>query len=230
MTCDGAMQAIDALFVGELDARSFAALREHVAHCAGCRDQYERIARVEAVLEKGSLSPDRAQILEPLLLARVKPLEAPGSAWWHRLMPALGALALLLLALPLSRAAQEEFQARSGRSSTFGVRAFCVAVGPTPKVTAEARPGGRLACPPGSAVQFTYTAPRASRLHIDIPASGQRFFPTDDASGAVGTGVDVPLPFSTPVSDWLEGPTQVRARFFDEAGKVLGETTLTLEP
>ncbi|MFP2910295.1 hypothetical protein ACLESD_35700, partial [Pyxidicoccus sp. 3LFB2] len=81
---------------------------------------------------------------------------------------------------------------------------------------------------------FAYTAPEGARLTIEAPsASGEplRFYPSEGPAAQVAPGVDVPLPFSTPVQGgWLSGNLDVRARFTDAQGQTLGETRLTLTP
>jgi hypothetical protein len=131
------------------------------------------------------------------------------------------------------RPGEGEWQARSGSpGSAFGVRAFCVS--PEGKVQGEAQPGGRLACSEGAAVQFSYTAPAGARLSVAAKSpSGEvlQFFPREGEAAPVTPGVDVPLSYSTPVQGgWLSEPLEVRARFTDEKGQVLGETQVMLTP
>jgi hypothetical protein len=91
-----------------------------------------------------------------------------------------------------------------------------------------------LACAEGAAVQFSYTAPQGARLSVVAQSpSGEvlQFFPREGEAAPVMPGVDLPLPYSTPVQGgWLSAPLEVRARFTDEKGQVLGETAVTLTP
>ncbi|MFP2899894.1 hypothetical protein ACLEQD_26470, partial [Corallococcus sp. 4LFB] len=105
----------------------------------------------------------------------------------------------------------------------------------TGEVLAEARPGGTLTCAEGNAVQFSYTAPQRVRLSLEgLPQAGGeplRFFPSEGAAPEVAAGVDVPLPFSTPVQGgWLTGPVPVHARFTDAQGRTVADTQVTLTP
>ncbi len=136
------------------------------------------------------------------------------------------------------------YQARSGaaagtESGAWGVRAFCVAPtegAETPRVLAEAGPGDTLKCAAGQRLQFTATAGRPARLELEgLRANGGeplKFVAAADPDAALREGVDVALPFSTPVSaGWLEAPVLVRARFLDaDSGQLLGESQLTLSP
>ncbi|MBN1204165.1 MAG: zf-HC2 domain-containing protein [Myxococcaceae bacterium] len=246
MTCTNqeAKEALSALFLGALEASGHARLREHVKSCAECREQYERLSRVESSLEKRVLPKEREALLEAQLMERVRASEraaAPerGSFWslWKVLLPvvAVAAVAVLVVRPQVSGpgTAGGEWQARSGSGErAFGVRAFCVS--PEGKVQGEALPGGRLPCPEGAAVQFSYTAPEGARLSVAAQApSGEvlRFFPREGEVAPVTPGVDVPLAYSTPVQGgWLSAPLEVRARFTDEQGKLLGETKVTLTP
>lgn len=237
MTCESAQRVIEDQFAGELAPAEDAPLRAHLASCPGCRALYDQLARVDAFLERsnGGLSPTRAAGLERSLLSRVAaPPPAGDRPLLRWLMPALGAAALLVLALPLSRfePRPSPWQSRAGVSSAFGVRAFCVRPGPPPEVTGEARPGGTLACAPGAALQFTYTAPSDARLEIAVAGADLRFFPGADGLGQVVSGTDVPLPFSTRVdASWLSGPVDVQARFVHPVtSTVLGESRITLAP
>lgn len=241
--CDRqARQSLEALFRGELDAEGFTRLRAHMAECAGCREAYDKLGRVESVLEKRALPVGREALLEKELFARLgvaaEPARAPErEPFFQRfLIPvALGlAAALVLLVVgPQVQKQEPEWRARGGEpgTSTWGLRAFCV--GADGQVSGEALPGGTLACGEGGAVQFSYTAPRAARLTVEArsPAGEPlRFFPRED-EGEVVAGVDVPLPHSTPVmKSWLAAPLEVRATFEDEQGRPLSETRLTLIP
>lgn len=242
-----AKRALQALFRGELDGEGFTRLRAHAAGCPSCREAYDRLARVESSLEKRVLPGGRQALLEDELLARVRAGTAPAKAPTRAAAPArfsfqpwmgasLGfamAAVLAVLVVPGMLKQQDEFQARSGApGSAYGVRAFCI--GADGQALAEARPGGTLACPEGGAVQFSYTAPQAARLQLEAAApSGEplRFFPQEGVAGEVAPGVDVPLPYSTPVQGgWLSGALEVRARFTDAEGRPLGETRVTLTP
>ncbi|WP_395853888.1 hypothetical protein [Cystobacter fuscus] len=242
-----AKQALRALFEETLDAEGFARLRAHVAGCGECREAYERLARVESALEQRALPGNRQALLERELFARLsgapQPVRAPAPtrrrfslpSFW---VPSLAGLALasvaVVLVVPRLRAAPDsEWSARgSAVPSAWGVRAFCV--GPEGDVREEARSGETLACGEGSAVQFSYTAPEAALLTVETrSASGEplRFFPAEGGEKEVAAGVDVPLPYSTPVQDgWLSGPLEVRASFSDARGRVLSQTRLTLVP
>jgi hypothetical protein len=57
-------------------------------------------------------------------------------------------------------------------------------------------------------------------------ATDQTFF----APAQVNAGIDVALPSSTPVGEWLAGPRQVTARFTDAKGETLAESSLTVTP
>lgn len=246
MTCTNheAKAALKALFLGEMKPEGHSRLREHASTCAECREAYERLSRVESALEKRALPRSREALLEAQLMARVRGAEqaaAPARSsfweWWKVALPALAvAAAALVVVLPRVKGTQSdegEWQARKGSTeSAFGVRAFCVS--PEGKVQGEALPGGTLACPEGSAVQFSYTAPEGARLSVAAtsPAGDVlQFFPSEGAAVPVTPGVDVPLSYSTPVQGgWLKAPLQVKARFTDEKGKTLGETQVTLTP
>lgn len=237
----GAKRALEALFLGELDSEGFARLRAHVAGCASCREAYERLARVESALEKRALPGHRQALLEQELLARVA-REAPAApaprpwVWRPWALGGLGALAasLLLGGTWLLRPREPEWQARGsqGQSQAWGIRAFCIS--PSGQVGAEARPGQTLTCAPGSSVQFSYTAPTTARLSLVVAASSGeplQLFPPEGPATRVPPGVDVPLPYSSPVAeDWLPAPLQVRALFTDDSGQLLSESQLTLAP
>lgn len=246
MTCKDteAKTALRALFLGELEAERHAWLREHLKTCAECREAYERLSRVESSLEKRVLPKGREALLEAQLLARLQAAERAAAPerrsfwdWWKVMLPAAAVAAVaMLVVLPRvrgSRPGEGEWQARSGSAgSAFGVRAFCVS--PEGKVQGEAQPGGKLACSEGAAVQFSYTAPTGARLSVAAKSpSGEvlQFFPREGEAAPVTPGVDVPLSYSTPVQGgWLAEPLEVRARFTDEKGQVLGETQVTLTP
>ncbi len=239
-----AKAALRALFLGELEAERHARLREHLKTCAECREAYERLSRVESSLEQRVLPKGREALLEAQLMARLQTAERAAAPerrsfwdWWRVMLPAAAVAAVaLVVVLPRVRGSgpgEGEWQARSGSAgSAFGVRAFCVA--PDGKVQGEAQPGGRLACSEGAAVQFSYTAPAGARLSVAAKSpSGEllQFFPREGEAAPVTPGVDVPLSYSTPVQGgWLSEPLEVRARFTDDKGQVLGETQVTLTP
>jgi hypothetical protein len=215
-----------------------------MATCAECREQYERLSRVESSLEKRVLPKGREALLEAQLLERVRAADRAAAPerrsfwdWWKVGLPvAAVAVVAMLVVLPRVRgqgSADGEWQARKGSgASAFGMRAFCVWRGG--KVQGEAQPGGTLACPEGASVQFSYTAPEGAQLSVvGQPTSGEvlQFFPLEGKAEAVPPGVDVPLSYSTPVrGGWLSAPVEVRARFTDDKGRVLGETQVTLTP
>jgi anti-sigma factor RsiW len=246
MTCANSEMkaALRELFLGELSAEGHARLREHVKTCAECREGYERLSRVESALEKRVLPQGREALLEEQLMARVRaseqaaaPQRRPFWDWWKVALPAAAVAAVALLVVsPRGQGtgpAEGEWQARKGAAdSAFGVRAFCVSS--EGKVQGEALPGGKLECPEGAAVQFSYTAPQGARLSVAAKSSSGevlQFFPREGEPAPVTPGVDVPLSYSTPVQGgWLSAPLEVRARFTDDKGQVLGETQVTLSP
>jgi hypothetical protein len=233
-----AREALEQLLLGGLSASSYAWLRAHAKECASCHEEYDRISRVAIALEKPAaiLPQERLKLLEAQLLGSLKP--TPLERRWRWALPvavAASAAALLVVTVPgvWPRGAPEPFQARGTERSIFGVRAFCVQPGSPPQVIAEARPHEALRCPLGAALQFTYTAPRASLLEItSVPEDAQRFFPSSDARAEVTPGVDVPLPYSTPVTPaWLREPTRIVARFREPGtGAPLAETFITVRP
>ncbi|QSQ21719.1 zf-HC2 domain-containing protein [Pyxidicoccus parkwayensis] len=245
-----AKRALQALFRGELDAEDFTWLRTHAATCPSCRETYDKLSRVESSLEKRALPEGRQALLEQALFARLAESRAPAPVRaprpserpsffrpWMGFAMGLATVAALTLLVVIPEEGDnprrsEEWGVRSGEGSAWGVRAFCV--GADGRVRAEARPGGTLPCEEGGSVQFSYTAPEAARLTIETTsASGEplRFFPSEGPPAEVAPGVDVVLPLSTPVQGgWLSGPLDVRARFTDARGQVLGETRLTLTP
>ena len=245
MTCKNheARSALKALFLGELKAEAHQRLREHAATCAECREQYNRLSRVESSLEQRVLPQGREALLEAQLMARVQAAERAAAPerhsfweWWKVALPAVAAAAVALVVV-LPRVGQKpeggEWQARKGSTeSAYGVRAFCVST--EGKVQGEALPGGKLACPEGASVQFSYTAPEGARLSVAArSASGEvlQFFPREGEAAPVTPGVDVPLAYSTPVQGgWLAAPLEVHARFTDEKGRMLGETQVVLTP
>ena len=256
--CDDrqAKKAMAALFQkgtdGGLDAAGFERLRAHLATCPECQQTYDKLSRVESVLELRALPKAHGALLEQVLFAKLaqaagpapRPVARPERRWFTSpfLVPlSLGAaaatVALVVVGPSLQRpatTAPPEWQARSSAPGVgaWGVRAFCVA--PTGTVLAEARPGGTLACAEGNAVQFSYTAPERVRLSLEgLSKTGEplRFFPSEGAAPEVAAGVDVPLPFSTPVQGgWLTDAVRVRASFTDAQGRTLADTQVTLTP
>ncbi|NRD58085.1 anti-sigma factor family protein [Corallococcus exiguus] len=245
--CDDrrAKQAMAALFEkgrDGLDADGFERLRAHLATCPDCQETYTRLSRVESVLEQRALPRSRSALLEQALFARLQP--APARRKWLAsplfmplaLSAAAATVALLVVTPSMDRSGQDvpEWQARSSApgEGAWGVRAFCVS--PEGTVLAEARPGGTLTCADGNAVQFSYTAPERVRLSLEgLPKEGEplRFFPSEGPAPEVAAGVDVTLPFSTPVQGgWLTGPVPVRARFTDAQGRTVADTQVTLKP
>lgn len=246
MTCTNSEMkaALRQLFLGELKPEAHAQLREHAKTCPQCRDDYERLSRVESALEKRVLPQGREALLEAQLMARVQASEKAAAperrsfwGWWKVALPAAAMAAVaLLVVVPRARTsnpAEGEWQARKGSDkSAYGVRAFCVSS--EGQVQGEALPGGKLACPEGASVQFSYTAPQGARLSVAAKStSGEvlQFFPREGSQASVTPGVDVPLSYSTPVQGgWLSAPMEVRAQFTDDKGQVLGETQVTLTP
>jgi anti-sigma factor RsiW len=239
-----AKQSLEALFRGELDAEGFTRLRAHAAGCPECREAYDKLGRVESVLERRALPTGREALLEKELFARLGAAAKPARTseperkrfFQMFLLPAamgLAAAVVLLVVGPQLLTREPEWRARGGESGTsaWGIRAFCV--GTDGEVRGEALPGGTLACGEGGAVQFSYTAPESARLTVEATSpTGEplRFFPSE-GEGEVAAGVDVPLPHSTPVMEsWLSGPLEVRASFKDEQGRPLSETRLMLAP
>ena len=243
MTCadSEAKAALQSLFLGELEAEGHGRLRAHAKTCAECGEAYEKLSRVESSLEKRVLPSQREALLEAQLMARVQGAERaaaqarrPRPFWdWFKVALPAGAVAAVAMLVVLPRLqAQDEWGARGAGDSAYGVRAFCVSA--QGQVRGEARPGGTLACPEGAAVQFSYTAPQGARLSVAAKsASGEvlQFFPREGELAPVGPGTDVPLEYSTPVEGgWLAAPLEVRARFVDEKGQLLGETQVKLIP
>ena len=235
MNCEGARAAMEEQFAGEPLGERAAQLRVHLETCAPCRERYDRLARVDLSTERGGLSEQRMDALQ----ARIPGLSSVTSisptppvtrrSGWSTSFAAAAVMVLVTaIAIPLWRATRDEdaFTPRGGGTS-WGVRAFCVNEG---RVTGEALPGGILKCGQGSVVQFTYTAPKAAQLSIALEGSGQRFFPADSERATVGSGIDVPLPQSTPVGAWLTGPQKVTAHFTDTAGAPLFESSVTITP
>ncbi|QRN96555.1 zf-HC2 domain-containing protein [Archangium violaceum] len=244
-----AKQALAALFRGELDGEGYTRLRAHAAGCEECREAYDKLGRVESVLEKRALPASREALLEKVLLERVaaaaKPARAPvpeRKRFFEGLfMPAALGLAvctvLVLLVVPrlgTQPAGEPEWRSRGVETGTkaWGLRAFCV--GADGEVKGEARPGGTLVCGEGGAVQFSYTAPEGARLSVvGTPPGGEplRFFPREGEAADISAGVDMLLPYSTPVEGgWLAGPLEVQASFMDARGRPLSTTRLTLSP
>ncbi|CAM3098320.1 hypothetical protein G4177_17005 [Corallococcus sp. ZKHCc1 1396] len=255
--CDDrrAKQAMSALFQEGsqgLDAAGFERLREHLATCPSCQDTYDRLSRVESALEQRALPQARSALLEQALWTRMAKAASPAprpavvesprrwftAPWFVPLslgvVAASVALVVVVPSLQRAEPTAPEWQARSAEPGVgaWGVRAFCIA--PAGTVLAEARPGGTLACAEGHAVQFSYTAPERVRLSLDgtsVTGEALHFFPREGAASEVAAGVDVPLPFSTPVQGgWLTGPVLVRANFTDAQGRTVADTLVTLTP
>jgi anti-sigma factor RsiW len=235
--CADRIPALDALFTGDLPEKEADALRAHLEGCDGCRAYHDRLWKVEAALEKRAMPSRAADDLERRLLARAKaqaPAERP-EPWWKRRwvlfgapLAAVAACALVVL-VAIPRRAPDEFTPRGGEAGpAFGVRAFCI--GPGAAITGQARPGESLACPEGSAIQLSVTAPQAGRLTAVARApSGE---PQELANGVpVSPGADAPLPFSTPSKKtWLNGPTRLTVHFESADGKMRTEREITLLP
>lgn len=225
--------ALDRLFVGELGGADFERLHQHVAGCNSCAKQYDRITHAEQRLTAAQgLSAERLSLLQGRVAARAEAAnEKDRSAkranrWW---MPALGvglaaAVAVAVAYIPAER--PSEYQARgAGTHAAFGIRAFCVS---GTKVVAEALPGGRLKCAAGSAVQLTYTAPAAATLNVNVNGTVP-MFPTEGGAAKIVSGVDVPLDFSTKVTDqWLSQPAQLTATFEAADGRT-ARSVITVE-
>ncbi len=235
MNCEAARAAMEEQFAGEELCERAEQLRVHLQTCTTCTERYDRLARVDLSLERGGLSEQRMDVLQARILGKssvasiAPPPPVARRSGWSTLLAAAAVMVLVTaIAIPLWRSTRDDdaFTPRGGGTS-WGVRAFCVNGG---RVTAEALPGGTLKCGPGSVVQFTYTAPQAAQLSIALEGSGQRFFPADTERATVTSGIDVPLPQSTPVGDWLAGPQRVTARFTDAAGAPLVESTVTITP
>jgi hypothetical protein len=239
---------LEQLFGGELEAEGFARLRAHASGCAECREAYDKLARVEASLEQRALPASREALLEKALFARLEKAEqAARPAGLARfvspffLRSTLGAVAAAVLAVVLvprltARPPESDvYLPRGGKdagSEAWGLRAFCV--GPDGKVRGEARPGGALGCAEGSSVQLSYTAPEGARLQVlGTSTTGEplQFFPREGEAAEVVPGVDVLLPYSTPVQGgWLSAPVEVEARFTDAQGRPLARTRVQLTP
>jgi hypothetical protein len=248
MTCadSEAKAALQALFLGELEAEGHGRLRAHAKTCAECGEAYEKLSRVESALEKRVLPQQREALLEAQLMARVQAAEGaaasarrPRPFWdWFKVALPVGAAAAVAMLVLLPRLQgtgtqrDEWWGTRGPGDSAYGVRAFCVSA--QGKMQGEARSGETLACPEGAAVQFLYTAPEGARLSVAAKsASGEvlQFFPREGDMAPVAPGTDVPLEYSTPVEGgWLAAPLEVHARFVDEKGQLLSETQVKLIP
>ncbi len=231
MTCEAARAAMEDQFAGEIAPQQAEHLREHLKTCEVCRERYDRLARVDVVLSKGGLSEQRMDALQARILGTkaatslAAPVLRQVSRGWVTLLAA--AAVLVVVAIPSWWVLRDDGFTPRGGGTSWGVRAFCVNEG---KVTGEALAGGTLTCPAGSIVQFTYTAPEAAQLSITLDGTDQRFFPAEAARAEVKAGIDVSLPTSTPVGEWLTGPQRVTARFTDAHGATLAESTLTVTP
>ncbi len=233
MNCEAARAAMEDQFAGEIAPEQAGHLREHLATCEGCRERYDRLARVDLVFSKGALSEQRMDALQARILGpkAVSAVAAPPPlvrrGWTTLLAAAAVVVVVSAMAITAWRASRDDGFTPRGGGTSWGVRAFCVNEG---KVTGEALAGGTLTCPSGSILQFTYTAPEAAKLSIALDGTDQRFFPADSALALVKAGIDVPLPTSTPVGEWLTGPQRVTARFTDASGATLAQSTLTVTP
>ena len=235
MNCEAARAAMEDQVAGEIAPEQVEHLREHLGTCEVCRERYDRLARVDVVLSKGGLSEQRMDAMQARILGArsvsplaAAPLPPPVRRGWTTMLAAAAVLVLVsALAIPAWRALRDDGFTPRGGGTSWGVRAFCVSEG---KVTGEALAGGTLTCPAGSIVQFTYTAPEAAQLSIALDGTEQRFFPSESARAEVKAGIDVSLPTSTPVGEWLTGPQRVTARFTDASGATLAESTLTVTP
>lgn len=229
MNCEAARAAMDEEFAGEDVGERAAQLREHLKTCDACRERYDRLARVEAQLSGGGLSEQKMDALQARILGKAAaapsaPAPVPAKRGFGTFLAAAAVVALVAaFAIRGWLAAKEDPFTPRGGGESWGVRAFCVKDG---QVSAEALSGGTLPCPAGSLVQFTYTAPKAAKLSIALDGTDQTF-----VSGTpVIAGIDVALSTSTPVGDWLSGPKRVTARFTDDSGATLAESSLTITP
>lgn len=219
-------------FAGELVSDQAEQLRVHLKTCDSCREFYDRLARVDAALERGGLSEQRMDALQSRIpglgpvRAEPSPVATlpPPRRGWGTFLAAAALLVLVAgIAIPTWRASQVDPFTPRGGGTSWGVRAFCVTSG---KVSGEALAGGTLVCAPGSLVQFTYTAPEVAQLSIAIDGTDLRFL----EPSAVKPGTDVALSTSTPVGEWLSGPQRVTARFTDANGATISESSLTVTP
>ncbi|MDQ3262520.1 MAG: hypothetical protein M3Y59_02495 [Myxococcota bacterium] len=234
--------ALEELQAGGLTVERWDALREHVTGCDACRLDYERISQVESRLERRLLPAARQELMEASLfsrlgIARPEDRKVLRPARWSVgramavVVPLAACLVLAVLLAPRLLSSSGEFQPRGGGSENpYGIRAFCVDA--QAQVVSEARTGQTLHCAPGQSVQFSHTSPQPVSLHI-VGEGRERltFFPAEGGSAQIPSGVDVPLPFSTPVrKEWLDRPLPVTAIFQDPQGKVLGENQIVITP
>ena len=230
MNCEEARTAMDDEFAGLDPGERAALLRAHLKTCADCRERHDRLGRVDMVLERGGLSEQRMDALQARILRKTAlvPALPPPSRGGRTMLAAAAALVLVTaIAVPLWRFTNDDGFTPRGGGTSWGVRAFCVTAG---QVTAEAKPGETLPCAPGSVVQFTYTAPSDAQLSIALEGTDLRFFPVDVERARIDAGIDVSLPLSTPVGEWLTGPRKVMARFTDSSGHPVAESALTIAP
>ncbi len=110
MTCLSAASLIEPYLDGELDAIHQAEVREHIAECATCAEEYERVRQLRADIRAGDLrfaAPDLLR--ERVLRTLAKP---PNASPWKSM--AIAASVLLLLSLGtnivLTRAYRSEDQ------------------------------------------------------------------------------------------------------------------------
>lgn len=230
MNCQETQRAIEGHFALTEEPFDEAAVQAHLATCATCRALWERLARVDAALSAGGLGPAREDAVEAKLLARLGVAPAPVTPAPRRRWAGVGALAAVIVAVLVTPRLFEGdgFAPRGGADEAFGVRAFCVAA--QRGVIAEARAGQTLRCAEGNVIQFTYTAPRAATLVIELEGTDTRLFPPEGAAAPLAAGTDVALSTSTPVGAWLTAPKQVVARFLDADGGVAGERRIAVAP
>lgn len=226
MSHESCRQALELEFSGEPLSADDAA---HLAACEDCQAYREQLAQVDDALAGGGLGPARVDALEARLFARLgvpAPVERevvrePGRAFV--VMAGLGSLlaaVVLFFVIRPPAEVDDSFSPRGAKAATFGVRAFCVEAG---KVVGEAHEGQTVRCGAGQVLQLSYTAAEAGRLSVSLDGVDV-VFPRGEDSGRVERGIDVPLPFSTPVGAWLEKPRELRWRFEERA--VSGSLTI----
>lgn len=224
--------ALDRQFAGEpLDAETAA----HVETCVECRDYQAKLMHVDSALAGGGMGQGRQDALEARLFARlgveapksdeVAPsvAAAPSRRGWFALAGVLAAAVLFLVFRP---AKDEAFTPRGTKDAAFGVRAFCVEGG---KVVGEARGGQTLPCGAGQVLQLSYTASSSARLNISLDGQEAIFPASVEGDAPVEQGIDVALPFSTPVGEWLSKPRVLKWHFVDGEKKP-HDGSLTITP
>lgn len=196
-------------------------LRGHLEQCGVCRDFYDRLARVQAV--SGATEGRRERIWESLVRSPALTQGSPSCsglsatswirhAWTGNWRPLGGLAAAALLVLVVTRVLipagpesaaprlrEETFAARGPgtTSGQIGLRAFCVQPEPPHEVLGEARTGAELWCPPGRAVQVTYTAKvpvREVTVVLEGRSGEQGRTLLLGPTGSLPAGTDVPLP------------------------------------